>query len=103
VHRPTASAPLPDSYSFFQQRPMSVYNTPVQDCLWVAGLLMNSCSYRFTVLHVKVDTMSRNKKIIIILLGVEISPTTKQIKFSMEENSYMRSLFLTLEMITFSS
>jgi hypothetical protein len=25
--------PLPDSSSFFQQRPMSVYNTPVQDCL----------------------------------------------------------------------
>jgi hypothetical protein len=47
---------------------------------------MSSFSYGFTVLHVKVDAMSRNKKIIIILLGLEISPTTKQIKFSMEEN-----------------
>jgi hypothetical protein len=47
---------------------------------------MSGFSYGFAVLHIKVDAMSRNKKIIIILLGLEISPTTKHIKFSMEEN-----------------
>ncbi len=63
VHRPAASAPLPDSSSFFQQRPISVYNTPVQDCLWDAGLLMSSFRYGFVVLHIKVDATSRNKKL----------------------------------------
>jgi hypothetical protein len=65
---------------------MSVYNTPVQDCLCDAGLLMSRFSYGFRVLHIKVDAMSRNKKKIIILLGLEISPTTKHMKFSMEKN-----------------
>jgi hypothetical protein len=66
---------------------------------------MSSFSYGFTVLHVKVDAMSRNKKNYhdIAEPGNFTNYKTHKIFDGRELISDMRSLLLTLEMITFSS
>jgi hypothetical protein len=66
---------------------------------------MSSFSYGFAVLHINVDAMSRNKKNCHNIAGPGNFTNCKTYKIfdGRELIPDMRSLFLTLEMITFSS
>ncbi len=86
VHRPAASAPLPDSSSFFQQRPISVYNTPVQDCLWDAGLLRAASAMDLQSRTLKSTQWAETKKYHNIAGPGNFTNYKTYLKNSMEEN-----------------